>query len=127
MRKYSNCRETDKLTDKLERVVVDSKTDEDTDTVNKEEVESINGEKTEAPDNNEEEEEIVNRILEILTETNNILTETNNDNVTETEVFESINNENAQNDDSPLLAVVKPIKNNKKTEDNEGRKKRKRN
>ena len=120
MRKYSNCRETDKLTDKLERVVVDSGTDEDTDTVNKEEVESINGEKTEAPDNNEEEEEIVNRILEILTETNN-------DNVTETEVFESINNENAQNDDSPLLAVVKPIKNNKKTEDNEGTKKRKRN
>ena len=100
------------MTDKLEGVVVDSGTDEDT--VNKEEVESINGEKTEAPDNNEEEEET---------------TETNNDNVTETEVFESINNENAQNDDSPLVAVVKPIKNNKKTEDNdnEGRKKRKRN
>ena len=52
MRKYSNCRETDKLTDKLEGVVVDSGTDEDT--VNKEEVESINGEETEAeaPDNN---------------------------------------------------------------------------
>ena len=137
MRKYSNCRETDKLTDKLERVVVDSgngnikeeaevdnlinseetgpptNTETETDE-NKEEVESINGEKTEAPDNNEEEEET---------------TETNNDNVTETEVFESINNENAQNDDSPLVAVVKPIKNNKKTEDNdnEGRKKRKRN
>ena len=102
MRKYSNCRETDKLTDKLEGVGVDSGTDEDTDTVNKEEVVSINGEKTEAPDNNEEEEET---------------TETNNDNVTETEVFESINNENAQNDDSPLVAVVKPIKNNKETED----------
>ena len=161
MRKYSNCRETDKL----EGVIIDSgngnikeeaevdnlingeetgppntETETDENAVNKEEVETIDGEETEAPD-------IVDNLInsEETGPPTNTETETDEDAVNKEE-DESIKgekvDENAQNDDDPLVAVVGPlvavveseqevpnynINNESEKEDNEGRKKRKRN
>ena len=157
MRKYSNCRETDKL----EGVIIDSgngnikeeaevdnlinseetgETETDEDAVSKEEVESIDGEETEAPD-------VVDNLInsEETGPPTNTETETDEDAVNKEE-DESIKgekvDENAQNDDDPLVAVVGPlvavveseqevpnynINNESEKEDNEGRKKRKRN
>ena len=149
MRKYSNCRETDKLTDKLERVVVDSgngnikeeaevdnlinseetgpptNTETETDE-NKEEVESINGEEpeAEAPDNNLLD---LNLDLNEMNETETRPLVAVEDAVNKGEVEESeqedpnYNNNKSEQED--------PNYNNNKSEkeDNEGRKKRKRN
>ena len=147
MRKYSNCRETDKLTDKLERVVVDSgngnikeeaevdnlinseetgpptNTETETDE-NKEEVESINGEEpeAEAPDNNAVEDAAPdNNLLDLTLDLNEM-------NETETRPLVAV--EDAVNKGEVEESEQEdPNYNNNKSEkeDNEGRKKRKRN